>query len=105
MLMLLILNGSSAGGFNRLAPDAAIDDGRMNVIAVKFANIQNMLSLFLKVIRGEHVGDPNIYYFSANKLTVECNQPYETDIDGERGPSFPLDIEVMHQFLKVFVPR
>lgn len=105
MLMLIILNGSSAGGFNRLAPDAAIDDGRMNVIAVKFANIPNMLSLFLKVIRGEHVGDPNIYYFSAGKLTVECTGTCETDIDGERGPNFPLDIEVMHQFLKVYVPR
>lgn len=105
MLMLIILNGSSAGGFNKLAPDATIDDGRMNVIAVKFANIPNMLSLFLKVIRGEHVGDPNIYYFSTNKLTVEAASACETDIDGECGPNFPLDIEVMHQFLKVFVPR
>lgn len=105
MLLLLILNGSSAGGFNRLAPDAIIDDGRMNVIAIKYANISNMLSLFLKIIRGEHIGDPNIYYFSTNKLRVECSQPCKTDIDGEKGPSFPLDIEVMHQFLKVFVPK
>ncbi|MGB7605495.1 MAG: YegS/Rv2252/BmrU family lipid kinase [Lutisporaceae bacterium] len=105
MLLLLILNGSSAGGFNRLAPDAIIDDGRMNVIAIKYANISNMLSLFLKIIRGEHIGDPNIYYFSTNKLRVECSQICKTDIDGEKGPSFPLDIEVMHQFLKVFVPK
>lgn len=105
LLLLLILNGGSAGGFNRLAPDAVIDDGKMNVIAIKAANIPNMLSVFLKIIRGEHVGDPNIYYFSTNKLKVECNQPCQTDIDGEKGPSFPLDIEVMYQFLKVFVPR
>jgi diacylglycerol kinase (ATP) len=104
LLLLLILNGSSAGGFNKLAPDAVIDDGRMNVIAIKAANISNTLSLFLKIIRGEHIGDPNIYYFSANRLTVECNQLCGTDIDGEKGPSFPLDIEVMHRFLKVFVP-
>ncbi|MDF2841502.1 MAG: YegS/Rv2252/BmrU family lipid kinase [Clostridia bacterium] len=104
MLLLLILNGSSAGGFNKLAPDAVIDDGRMNVIAIKAANISNTLSLFLKIIRGEHIGDPNIYYFSANKLTVECNQLCGTDIDGEKGPSFPLDIEVLHKYLKVFVP-
>lgn len=104
MLLLLILNGSSAGGFNRLAPDAVIDDGRMNVIAIKAANISNTLSIFLKIIRGEHIGDPNIYYFSANRLTVECNQLCGTDIDGEKGPAFPLDIEVMHQFLEVIVP-
>ena len=105
LLLLLILNGSSAGGFNKLAPDAVIDDGRMNVIAIKAANISNTLSVFLKIIRGEHIGDPNIYYFSTNKLTVECSQLCGTDIDGEKGPNFPLDIEVMHQFLKVFVAK
>lgn len=105
LILLLILNGSSAGGFNKLAPDAVIDDGRMNVIAIKAANISNMLSVFLKIIRGEHIGDPNIYYFSTSKLTVECSQLCGTDIDGEKGPYFPLEIEVMHQFLKVFAPR
>lgn len=105
MLMLLILNGSSAGGFSKLAPDAVIDDGKMKVIAIKFSNISNMLTLFLKIIRGEHIGDANIYYFSTNKLTVECDQICKADIDGEKGPTFPLEIEVMHQFLKVFVPK
>lgn len=105
MLMLLILNGSSAGGFSKLAPDAVIDDGKMKVIAIKFSNISNMLTLFLKIIRGEHIGDANIYYFSTNKLTVECDQICKADVDGEKGPTFPLEIEVMHQFLKVFVPK
>ena len=105
MILLLVLNGSSAGGFSRLAPDAVIDDGKMKVVAIKYSNISNMLNLFLKVIRGEHIGDANIYYFSTSKLTVECSQICKADIDGEKGPSFPLEIEVMHQFLKVFVPK
>ena len=105
MLLLLILNGSSAGGFSKLAPDAVIDDGKMNVIAIKSSNISNMLTVFLKIIRGEHIGDSNIYYFSTSKLTVECDQIYKADIDGEKGPNFPLEIGVMHQFLKVFVPK
>lgn len=105
LLLLLILNGSSAGGFTKLAPDALIDDGRMNVIAIKSGNISNLLSLFLKVIRGEHTGDSNIYYFSTSKLRVECSEPCPTDIDGEKGPDFPLDVEVMQQFLQVHVPK
>lgn len=105
MLLLLILNGSSAGGFSKLAPDAVIDDGKMKVIAIKSSNISNMLTLFLKIIRGEHIGDSNIYYFSTNKLKVECDQICKADIDGEMGPTFPLEIEVMHKFLKVFIPK
>ncbi|HRS21450.1 MAG TPA: lipid kinase, partial [Clostridia bacterium] len=103
-LMLLILNGSSAGGFNRLAPNAVIDDGLLDIIAVKNTNITNILALFLKILRGEHIGDANLYNFQAGRLAITCEGGCETDIDGERGPGFPLDIEVKKHFLKVFVP-
>lgn len=103
-LLLLILNGGSAGGFNRLAPNAKIDDGLLDVIAVKNTNITNILALFLKILRGEHIGDPNLYNFQTDRLGVTCKGGCETDIDGERGPNFPLDIEVKKHFLKVFVP-
>jgi len=103
-LLFLILNGSSAGGFNKLAPNASIEDGLMEVIAFKHTNITNMLGLFLKILRGEHIGDPGMYYFQTDKLRIFCDEDCETDIDGERGPGFPLDIEVKKSFLKVFVP-
>jgi len=103
-LLFLILNGSSAGGFNRLAPYAKIDDGLMDIIAIKNTNITNILSLFLKILRGEHIGDPNLYHFQTDKLMITCDGSCETDIDGERGPNFPLDIEVKKHFLKVYVP-
>lgn len=103
-LLLLILNGSSAGGFNRLAPNAKNDDGLMDVIAIKNTNITNMLSIFLKILRGEHIGDSNLYTFQTDKLIIACDGSCETDIDGERGPELPLDVEVKKHFLKVFVP-
>lgn len=103
-LLLLILNGSSAGGFNRLAPQARIDDGLMDIIAIKNTSIANMFSIFLKILRGEHIGDPNLYTFQTNKLAIDCDGSCETDIDGERGPDLPLEIEVKKHFLKVFVP-
>ncbi|HYE83116.1 MAG TPA: YegS/Rv2252/BmrU family lipid kinase [Clostridia bacterium] len=103
-LLFLILNGSSAGGFNRLAPHAKIDDGLMDVIAIKNANITNILSIFLKILRGEHIGDSNLYHFQTDRLNIACDGSCETDLDGERGPDLPLDIEVKKHFLKVFAP-
>lgn len=103
-LLFMVLNGSSAGGFNRLAPYAKIDDGLMDVIAIKNTSIANMLSIFLKILRGEHIGDPNLYNFQTDKLAITCDGNCGTDVDGERGPSFPLDIEVKKHFLKVFSP-
>ena len=104
-LLLLVLNGSSAGGFTKLAPYAKMDDGYMDIIAIKSANISNMFGLFLKIIRGEHVGDPNLYHFQADSIKITCTEGFETDIDGERGPDFPLDIEVIKHGIKVFVPK
>lgn len=104
-LMFLVLNGSSAGGFNKLAPGALMDDGYMDVLAVKWSNITNMFALFLKALRGEHVGDASLYHFKADKLVISCMRQCETDIDGEKGPDFPLEIEVLKNYLKVFVPK
>ncbi len=104
ILLFLILNGSSAGGFNKLAPYAKIDDGLMDVIAVKNTNITIILALFLKILRGEHIGDPNLYHFQTDKLILTCDGSCETDVDGERGPDLPLNIEVKKHMLKVFVP-
>jgi YegS/Rv2252/BmrU family lipid kinase len=103
-LLFLILNGSSAGGFSKLAPYAKIDDGLMDVVAIKNSNITNILALFLKILRGEHIGDTNLYHFQTDKLMIDCEGSCETDIDGERGPDLPLEIEVKKHFLKVFVP-
>lgn len=103
-LLFLILNGSSAGGFNRLAPYAKISDGLLDVIAIKNTNLTNILAIFLKILRGEHMGDPNLYHFQTDRLMLACDGRCETDIDGERGPELPLDIEVKKHFLKVFVP-
>lgn len=104
MLMILVLNSSSAGGFNKLAPDAQIDDGKLDVIAIKYSNITNMLALFLKILRGEHISDSLIYHLQTDKLAIQCDKKYETDVDGERGPDFPLEISVKHKALRIFVP-
>lgn len=105
MLLILVLNSSSAGGFVKLAPDAVIDDGLLDIIAIKYSNITNMLALFLKILRGDHTSDQLIYYVQTNRLTIHCDKRYDTDIDGEKGPEFPLHIEVAHKSLRFFVPK
>lgn len=102
--LFLVLNGSSAGGFTRIAPYASVSDGLFDVVAIKASNIPNILTLFLKVLRGDHVGDPNLYHFQTNKLNIFCDQYLESDIDGERGPRLPLSIEVEKGGIRVFAP-
>jgi len=105
LYLFLVLNGSTAGGFPRLAPYASVYDGLLDVIAIKAANITNIINLIIKVLRGEHVGDPNIYHFQTDNLKISSDETVESDIDGERGPILPLDIKVEKKNIKVFIPR
>lgn len=101
--LLLVLNSSSAGGFNKLAPKAGLDDGQLDVLAIKACSIPEFLNLSFKVLKNEHLSDPNVIYFKGEKFTISSDEAVETDVDGELGPLLPLDIKVIPGRVKVFV--
>lgn len=107
--LFLLLNGSSAGGFSRLGHDADIQDGVMDFVGIKACPVQDIPGLFGKILIGEHLKDKNIVFLKSSKMKIECPNGIkgfeESDIDGETGPSFPLDIEVLHRRLKVIRPK
>lgn len=95
MYLMLIFNGKTAGNIN-LAYKAEVDDGLLDVIIVKKVLLPNMLPLFISILKGEHLEGYNkneILYFKTNKLKIDCKDNLITDIDGEKGPDFPLEIE------------
>lgn len=100
MYFMLVFNGKTAGNFN-LATDADATDGLLDVIVFKAVAIRELIPLFIKVIKGEHLESDNVLYFKTDSLRVECDEAIVTDIDGERGPNFPLDIKCIKGGLKV----
>ncbi|WP_125153399.1 YegS/Rv2252/BmrU family lipid kinase [Clostridium rectalis] len=101
MYLMLVFNGQTAGNFN-LAYKAEIDDGYLDVIIIKATMIIDIIPLFIKMLRGDHLEDVNcLLYFKTDKLHIECHENIVTDIDGERGPDFPLTIECIKGGLKI----
>jgi diacylglycerol kinase (ATP) len=93
MFLMLVFNGQTAGNL-KLAYKAKIDDGLLDVIIIKAGIMKNILNAFIKILRNEHLENvEGILYFKTNKLEIECFEDIVTDIDGERGPDFPLFIE------------
>jgi diacylglycerol kinase (ATP) len=103
VFLFVILNGSTAGGF-KLAPDSSADANTLNFVGIKTCNIIDLFNIFIKMLRGEHLEDNNVIYFQGNEFLVECKEDIETDIDGETGPQFPLNIRLSSKKLKVFTP-
>ena len=100
MYLLLVFNGATAGNFN-LAMRADAWDGLLDIIMFKAVQIYELLPLFIKVLKGEHLDSNKVLYFKTDYLKVECHEDIVTDIDGEKGPDFPLEIKCIKGGLKI----
>ena len=100
MYLLLVFNGKTAGNFN-LATEAEITDGKLDVIIFKAIQIIELLPLFIRLLKGEHLDSDKVVYFKTDDLYIESLEDIVTDIDGERGPDFPLRIKCIKGGIKV----
>lgn len=100
MYFLLVFNGQTAGNF-KLATKANATDGLLDVIIFKAVTIMELIPLFIKVLKGEHLDSENVVYFKSKEVFIECHENIVTDIDGEKGPDFPLKIKCIKGGLKV----
>lgn len=100
MYLMLAFNGETAGNF-RLATKSDAEDGMLDIILFKAVPLRELLPLFFRVLRGEHLDSDKVIYFKTNDVFIECDEGIVTDIDGEIGPDFPLHIKCAKGGLKV----
>lgn len=108
LLFFLILNGQFAGGFKKIAPKASISDGKFDVILFKNSNLPVLARLFVKLLRGEHINDPNVIFFQTDELIIKPylnKNPIKIDIDGEIGPILPLFIQNKPKSISMIVSK
>lgn len=98
---MLVMNGRSAGGFKRIAPLAEVNDGLLDVMLFKEMPIIELAPLLFNVMTGQHHENRNVEFFQTKKLLVESEQPVGTDVDGEKGADFPLEIEVLPRKFRI----
>lgn len=92
MYLMLIFNGQTAGNIN-FAYKASLEDGELDVIIIKAGAPIDTFALLFNIFKGEHLDEgTGLLYFKTDKLLVESKEDIVTDIDGEKGPDFPLKI-------------
>jgi YegS/Rv2252/BmrU family lipid kinase len=103
--LFIVLNGSSAGGFNRVGEYASMRDGKLDFVGFKACSVNEIPGVFAKMMRGEHLEDKNILYFQSRKIHIECLEEdgFPADVDGELGPKYPLDIKVIPEGIEFIV--
>lgn len=105
LFLFLVLNGSSAGGFNRIGEYASMKDGLLDFVGIKSCPVNDMANVFRKILLGEHLEDKNILFFQSDWMLIECleDEQIPSDVDGEKGPDYPLEIKVIPEDIRVIV--
>ena len=101
---MLVMNGDTAGGFRKLAPKASVSDGLFDVIVFKECPILEFVNLVAGVLRRDHISNPHVDFFRTADIRIESELDVGTDVDGEKGPGFPLHIRIIPGRFRVCVP-
>lgn len=95
-LILLVFNGRTAGNL-RLANQSSARDGVLDVLIIRGENIvESIKTVFHFLVKRDANYPEDVVYFQTNKLRIESRDPaLSSDLDGELGGVFPLDIECL----------
>lgn len=91
-----ICNGPWVGGIFHIAPTAVNSDGRMDLLIADPVSRPRVLGLLPKLMRGQHLQEPEISHQLIDKLIVTSVEPIECHIDGEvQAPQVRFEIKVL----------
>lgn len=101
-MLVSVANSSSFGGGMRIAPDASVEDGLLDVVVLGPVSTLEFLRVFPRVYRGEHVLHPAVSVRRARTVRVEVpDRPLAVYADGERVGPVPLDCEAVPGAVRV----
>lgn len=103
MLFLIGLT-NSVGGFEKLFPNASINDGYFSLLILKKTNLADFIRLATMALRGEHLNDSKIIFAKASRIKVSSPEKVLINLDGELGGETPATFTNICRHLQVFAP-
>ena len=101
-LMALVFNGETAGGF-RLANTSSVRDGMFDCLLLEKRNFLVSCFAMVRYLCGGH--PRSVRHLRAATLQISSPIDEPTDVDGQRGARFPLDVRCLPGLLRVVCPR
>jgi YegS/Rv2252/BmrU family lipid kinase len=99
-----VANNKAFGGGMFIAPDAELDDGEFDIVAVGEVGKFRALGSMPKVFKGTHVEEDWVRVFRARHLELSASRPYPVYADGEHLSDLPASLRVLPRALGVIVP-
>lgn len=97
-------NANAYGGGMWLAPEAALDDGMLDVVIVSDLPKLRFLRLLPTVFRGQHVGQPEVEVLRAREIEIRASRSFTLYADGDPIAELPATVRAIPAAVKVIVP-
>jgi diacylglycerol kinase family enzyme len=95
---IAVCNGSTFGSGMHIAPMAALDDGRLEVVTLSAPTKVAFALLSRKLYTAEHLGDAGVTHLSGEKIEISvppsAREEVLLDVDGEPLGRLPVKIEI-----------
>ena len=105
LLHLAVGNGRFYGGGIAIAPEAGIDDHRLDVLAIELGRPRTLLGVARYLKSGDFIQLEGVHHHRTERVRLETEPELPINIDGEVVTSTPQDFAVDHNALKVIVPH
>ena len=89
----------------RICRDARIDDGLLDLVIFTCQEQTGLLLHAAWTLLRLHPLKGNVIYRRVRRCRIETDHPVPSQVDGDLGPSTPLDISMTSTRLKLLVPR
>lgn len=102
MFILAVFNGVSVGNL-KIAQRSRGNDGLFDFIMLKGQNLAEITPAVVKLIRGDEsaLTDPAVVWFQTDDITIQTGASVPSDLDGEKGPDFPVRIRCIKDGIQV----
>lgn len=92
---VVVANSAFYGFGRRVAPDAAVDDGLLDVVVIRDAPRPLFFTVMNELKDGSHVHRPEIEVLRGREVTVEADRPLPYGADGEVEGALPVTARVL----------
>ncbi len=99
-----VANSGVYGGGMRLAPDASLHDGQLDVVTSTETGKLTFLKSLPKVFKGTHVDEPTVSVQRAQVVELAADRPFRVFADGDPVGTLPCTVTVRPGAVRVLLP-
>lgn len=104
-ILVIVSNSQLYAKLVRVAAEAYLDDGLLDVCIFKGVNLASTVHHAIKVFARRHLRDPQVEYYQCRKVSISTATPLSVQVDGDLIGTTPMEFEIVPQALNIIVPQ